>query len=71
MAKGKLAYELRPVIPRHLMPEDRKVVCTLLDRVKVVYDFGNVEKVIPGAYQWKKKEACFWETLHWQSGKDL
>ncbi len=25
-----------------------------LDRVKVVYDFGNVEKVIPGAYQWKK-----------------
>ena len=39
MAKRKLAYELRPVIPRYLMPEDRKVVCTLLDRVKVVYDF--------------------------------
>lgn len=54
MLEGKLALKLCPAVPEYLMPEDRKIVCTFLGRVKVVYDFSSVEKVIPGAYQWQK-----------------
>ena len=54
MMEGKLACGLRPAIPQYLMPEDRKLACTFLGRVRVVYDFGNVKKVIPGSYQWRK-----------------
>lgn len=51
---GELAFAPEPAVPAYLIPEDGRLVTTLLGGIRVCYEFDGARDYIPGSYEIKE-----------------
>lgn len=49
--ENELICSFEPAIPEYLIPESKRVVCTFLGKINVVYRLEQKKDIIPGEYQ--------------------
>lgn len=51
MEGDQLVLELKPALPKYLVGSEKKVECTFLGKIHVIYKFNKEEAVAPGDYR--------------------